>query len=1280
MCVFVGCLGPEASETLRNTVMVHDTEKLLDRVDLSLINSISGRKGRKEKYSRGDDGEDDNDDTNNSSDDDEDENTDNADNDNDEPYDDENPNADIGSTSAASRLTESDFVTLIHQCRKRKWPNQVMYIYTFMKSLYEHGYPDRGQDNIPPQRQLKPSKLFFEAALDTYFSSSRPDDAWSFVNIIFGVDDNNNNNNNNNNDINSEAAMVKTSEDYSNVSLFHDVEFVTFLVKGFCHCNDLPHAVCVYNMFRSYPHCEQDIHYCTAGNPMSSSSWLNPACVPTMRLASGLMRACGADVDVGVNILLDLTNIITAPMTLAPTTVVVCGGVLDECVYAFSDEECVQLVSLLVESIAVLGKGQQAFGVGVCAEEQSALTRLFAHTQEATADMFTRIRRLLAPPNTNAALITSLLMCCVDTNDPISSHRLLHQLTHTQPSTHSSSEHTSTRTHTSSLLPRLPLFYSLITEALVSGISAPSQQTFNGALTSLPFDGSMKVGALKVIEHKQPLIALLMSVYTRVVCGWDTTVGADDCVCEQMFVSKLLLPCVQTDESEKHEKDVCMQSVDKYWLQYCRNLIQTNTTTNTNTPNLEDSTNTNSGNNNIDNNVALIVSKQAPSASAHKKSVAATLKEQKKEKRQANKEQHLNGSKERTNNNSSSNNNKHTQKDTHNNINSVSVSVCADSPALEEDNNDCIGTEATGKSVFAVNSVCELINQLTYNCCRCDEFQTVINTHTNADDPSININAALVCGLLYFQHLYARMLLVRHRTEKELLSAHIRAGLEYSVHTHLQTMCAHTHTGTHTDTQQPASINTHKLEVFVRNVFACVLQASSYLGLQKQGAKIMSIIFDCVKELHTHIPHTHTHTHTHTQSPTQWWSDLCAEQAIIAIQTYTPCFDIVREIQKSFDVMAYKHTPTSTHTGTHTDTHPPVDGVQACINCAIHNMVQRTEKIVRIIEFVKSASVFVSLTHTQRQLLEVYTVAAIVEECESTLVWSAVTTYLSAYKHLLKSTDNNNTHNTPTSDGNGSNVCVRADIAACVRMVRLLLSVTVHIDVTHNNSYVHTQLVTPLQSYAHIQADADVDCLYAAAEALVSVCASSSSSVRECVCKLVTLCRRILVRMECADIAEFRFLFESKELYQYEFNGNSEHTSANGHAVSVGTVTNHKDNKMVLADEDFMKLSLPACDVVMVQTLSDLHAAFTRLLADANTHTHGADGMVGIDCEWRPYGSNSVPTKVSLLQIATPVSVFLFDLMAIVRLLMTVIVRLLTTVVVRTLSCPVPLQSSCELC
>jgi hypothetical protein len=38
--VFVGCLGPEASETLRNTVMVHDTEKLLDRVDLSLINSM----------------------------------------------------------------------------------------------------------------------------------------------------------------------------------------------------------------------------------------------------------------------------------------------------------------------------------------------------------------------------------------------------------------------------------------------------------------------------------------------------------------------------------------------------------------------------------------------------------------------------------------------------------------------------------------------------------------------------------------------------------------------------------------------------------------------------------------------------------------------------------------------------------------------------------------------------------------------------------------------------------------------------------------------------------------------------------------------------------------------------------------------------------------------------------------------------------------------------------------------------------------------------------------
>jgi len=37
--------------------------------------------------------------------------------------------------------------------------------------------------------------------------------------------------------------------------------------------------------------------------------------------------------------------------------------------------------------------------------------------------------------------------------------------------------------------------------------------------------------------------------------------------------------------------------------------------------------------------------------------------------------------------------------------------------------------------------------------------------------------------------------------------------------------------------------------------------------------------------------------------------------------------------------------------------------------------------------------------------------------------------------------------------------------------------------------------------------------------------------------------------------------------------------------------------------------------------------------------------VVGLDCEWRPFSRGMAPTPVSLLQVATPHAVFLFDLL-----------------------------------
>lgn len=58
------------------------------------------------------------------------------------------------------RVTESCFVTLIHSCRKRKWSNQVKFILDFVNNLVHHGVPEK---NIVPLTHIGPSYLLYEA-------------------------------------------------------------------------------------------------------------------------------------------------------------------------------------------------------------------------------------------------------------------------------------------------------------------------------------------------------------------------------------------------------------------------------------------------------------------------------------------------------------------------------------------------------------------------------------------------------------------------------------------------------------------------------------------------------------------------------------------------------------------------------------------------------------------------------------------------------------------------------------------------------------------------------------------------------------------------------------------------------------------------------------------------------------------------------------------------------------------------------------------------------------
>jgi pentatricopeptide repeat protein len=118
---YAGCLGPDAPEALRISVMVHDLNKLLERLD---------------------------------------------------PED-------------TSQLTESDFVTLLHQCRKRRWSDQIEYIISQMDLVSTEGVPASG---IAPVLHLAPSRITYEAALDGYFHSGHSSEAWALLTRMLEVE------------------------------------------------------------------------------------------------------------------------------------------------------------------------------------------------------------------------------------------------------------------------------------------------------------------------------------------------------------------------------------------------------------------------------------------------------------------------------------------------------------------------------------------------------------------------------------------------------------------------------------------------------------------------------------------------------------------------------------------------------------------------------------------------------------------------------------------------------------------------------------------------------------------------------------------------------------------------------------------------------------------------------------------------------------------------------------------------------------------------------------
>lgn len=114
---YAGCLGSDASESLRKSVIEHDAQKLVERLQVHNV-----------------------------------------------------------------MVTEMDFITLVHQCRKRKWPNEVKYLFGFISDLATIGMPS---SHVPPQPHLTPTLHgVYEASLDAYFACGEVNQALELFNDL----------------------------------------------------------------------------------------------------------------------------------------------------------------------------------------------------------------------------------------------------------------------------------------------------------------------------------------------------------------------------------------------------------------------------------------------------------------------------------------------------------------------------------------------------------------------------------------------------------------------------------------------------------------------------------------------------------------------------------------------------------------------------------------------------------------------------------------------------------------------------------------------------------------------------------------------------------------------------------------------------------------------------------------------------------------------------------------------------------------------------------------
>mmetsp|Transcript_28704 Transcript_28704/g.48430 ORF Transcript_28704/g.48430 Transcript_28704/m.48430 type:complete len:719 (-) Transcript_28704:2133-4289(-) len=337
------------------------------------------------------------------------------------------------SPSTVSTLHESDFITLLHQCRKRKWSDQIRRILQCMREVSTEGLPLK---DIPPQPSLAPSLISYEAALAGYFCVDAVAEAWELFQEVLLL---------------SEVwecvsfdSDIGAEEDTYSSNALH---FFRFVMKGFLSCGDSSHAA------QAFDHMEL----------MHVS--------PSFALAKCLLRGYGCNPQLGVSLLEKLLSSTDSGFLQSYAMTSVEGFTKPKISEHVGDDDLVykgnrELLLTLLESVAVLGRPEFV---------STVLEMCASSSCDALRDLTRAVMCFNEEIEGSTTFIMTLLMAASSLNSAPEACQYISQWQY------------------AGYLPRVVLLYSLTLEALAGSVGGTSQRAVCEQMPSLPFRGFLRV-------------------------------------------------------------------------------------------------------------------------------------------------------------------------------------------------------------------------------------------------------------------------------------------------------------------------------------------------------------------------------------------------------------------------------------------------------------------------------------------------------------------------------------------------------------------------------------------------------------------------------------------------------------------------------------------------------------------------------------------------------------------------------------------------------------------